>query len=167
MSSFSTYSVLCSSACSPTSSPSSSSTSLPNFVLYKDFTSESLSSSCDIVGGRPRVTTHVMSSFSTYSVLCSSACSPTSSPSSSSTSLPNFVLYKDFTSASLSSSCDIVGGRPRVTTHVMSSFSTCSALCSSACSPTSSPSSSTFLPNFILYKDFTSASLSSSCYIVG
>merc|ERR1719428_1174758 len=100
MPSFSTY-VIC---CSSSSSSSSSSTSSPNFALYKDFTSASRSSSCDIVGGLPRVTAQVMPSFSTYVVCCSS--------SSSSTSSPNFALYKDFTSASRSSSCDIVGGLP-------------------------------------------------------
>merc|ERR1719156_339855 len=150
--SFSTSWMSCSSACS--SSSSSSSTSSPYFALYKDFTSASLSSSRDIVGGRPRVTSHVMPSFSTSWISCSSACS-------SSTSSSSFVLYKDFTSASLSSSWDMVGGRPRVTSHVTPSFSTSWMSCSSACSSSSS-SSSTSSPYFALYKDFTSASLSSS-----
>merc|ERR1719335_538303 len=165
MPSFSTYLVLCSSSCSSSSS-SSSSASSPYFALYKDFTSVSISSSSDTVLGRPRVTVQVMPSFSTYLVSSSSACSSFSS-SSSSKSSPYFVLYKAFTSASESSSCDVVGGRPRVTTQVMPSFSTYLVLCSSACSSSSSSSSSTSSPYFILYKDFTSASLSSSCDIVG
>merc|ERR1712057_61031 len=112
MPSFSTYLVSWSSVESCSSS-SSSSVSSPYFILYKDFTSASLSSSSNIVGGRPRVTAHVMPSFSTYLVSWSSVESCSSS-SSSSISSPYFVLYKDFTSASLSSNSDIVGGRPRV-----------------------------------------------------
>merc|ERR1719379_1066837 len=119
-----------------------------------------------MVGGRPRVTTQEIPSFSTYLVSCSSACSSSSS-SSSSTSVPYLVLYKDFTSASISSSFDIVGGRPRVTAHVMPSFSTYSVSCSSACSSSSSSSSSTSSPYLVLYNDFTSASISSSFDIVG
>merc|ERR1719181_1967558 len=105
MPSFSTCWMLCSSACSSSSS-SSSSTSSPYFVLYKDFTSASLSSSWDIVGGHPRITSHVTPSFSTNWIACSSACS--SSSSSSSTSSPYFVLYRNFTSSSCFSSSDIV-----------------------------------------------------------
>merc|ERR1712187_838806 len=102
MPSFSTSSALDASALS---SSSSSSTSSPYFRLYKDFTSTSLLSSCDVIAGRPRVTTHAMPSFSTSSALNSSALS---SSSSSSTSSPNFRWYKDFTSTSLLSSCDVV-----------------------------------------------------------
>merc|ERR1719388_626906 len=99
MPSFSTYLVSCSSSSS--SASSSSSTSSPYLALYKDFTSASWSSSCDILGGLPRVTTHLMPSFSTYLVSCSSSSSSTFS--SSSTSSPYLALYKDFTSASWSS----------------------------------------------------------------
>merc|ERR1719375_2832140 len=84
--------------------------------------------SCDIVGKVPRITIHLMPSLSTYLVSCcsscSSSCSSSSSSSSSSTSSPYLALYKDFTSASWSSSCDMLGGIPRVTTHLRPSFST-------------------------------------------
>merc|ERR1719178_331391 len=123
--SFSTYLVPSASS----SSSSSSSTSSPYLALYKDFTSASWSSSFDMLGGLPRVTTHLRPSFSTQVVSCSSS---SSSASSSSTSSPYFALYKDFTSASWSSSCDMLGGLPRVTTHLSPSFSTYLVSCSSS-----------------------------------
>merc|ERR1719236_154333 len=137
MPSFSTYLVSCSSSSS--SASASSSTSSPYFALYKDFTSASWSSSRDMLGGLPRVTTHLSPSFSTYLVSCSSSSS--SASSSSSTSSPYFALYNDFTSASWSSSFDMLGGLPRVTTHLSPSFSTYLVSCSSSSSSASSSSS--------------------------